>query len=199
MSFKKNKFIIVRNCLEQEICNFLVNYLKIKEPAARYLFDAKYLHPDTVEWGRWDDVQSPGAFSIYGDIAMETLLLHLKPRFEKYTQTKLSPNYSYTRAYISGSILEKHRDRDACQISATINLGGDTWPIYVHDGYEVNLNPGDALVYKGAEVDHWRNKFTGQSCYQVFLHYNSIESGNTISPIYDNRPMLGVPPQFRQK
>lgn len=199
MSFQNNKFLIIRNCLEKEICGFLVEYLKTKEPAARYLFDAQYLSPDTVEWGRWDDVQSPGAFSIYGDMAMETLLTYLKPRFEKHTSLKLAPNYSYTRAYITGSILERHRDRDACQISATINLGGDLWPIYVHDGFEVKLQPGDALIYRGAEVDHWRNKFTGEACYQVFLHYNSIESGQTISPIYDSRPMLGLPPQFRQR
>src|SRR6056300_1681289 len=117
MSFQDNKFLIIRNCLEKEICDFLVQYLQTKEPAARFLFDANYLSPDTVEWGRWDDIQSPGAFSIYGDMATETLLLHLKPRFEKYTQIKLAPNYSYTRCYITGSILEKHRDRDACQIS----------------------------------------------------------------------------------
>jgi hypothetical protein len=28
------------------------------------------------------------------------------------------------------------------------------------------------LVYKGMELEHWREPFDGKDCAQVFLHYN---------------------------
>jgi hypothetical protein len=29
------------------------------------------------------------------------------------------------------AILERHKDRPSCEISTTLNLGGDLWPIYI--------------------------------------------------------------------
>ena len=88
-------------------------------------------------------------------------------------------------------ILKPHIDRDACEFSTTLNLGGDTWPIYFlidKKEIEIILNPGDMLVYRGCELKHWRKKFKGNKCYQVFLHYNDTK---TDVPIYDGRPSLG--------
>jgi hypothetical protein len=33
------------------------------------------------------------------------------------------------------------------------------------------LRPGDALLFKGIELTHWREKNTFGPCSQVFLHY----------------------------
>lgn len=203
MSFEKNGFLIIRNTLHKEICSFLTCYMKTKEQAARFLLDVGMLEEFGDEWGRWDDQQVDGAYSIYSDMAMESVLQVCQPVIEKYIDKKLSPNYSYTRVYSFGDELVRHVDRPSCEISATINLGGDLWPIYLNNGskdFEVLLNPGDALVYKGDKIPHWRNKFTGQLCYQVFVHYNSLSSeGNLLSAPYDGRPALGVPPVFRDK
>ncbi len=38
-------------------------------------------------------------------------------------------------------------------------------------GTPVITKPGDAIIYKGIEVEHWREKFTGDFQAQVFLHY----------------------------
>ena len=48
----------------------------------------------------------------------------------KETSLKLSPTYSYARIYNKGAILQKHKDRYSCEVSTTLNLGGDMWPIY---------------------------------------------------------------------
>ena len=40
-------------------------------------------------------------------------------------------------------------------------------------GIKVDLKQGDMLVYSGCELEHWRNKFRGKECVQVFLHYNN--------------------------
>ena len=101
-------------------------------------------------------------------------------------------NYSYARLYKKYDILKKHKDRYSCEFSATLNLGGDKWPIHLtsnNKNIKVNLNPGDMLIYKGCELEHWRDPFLGNICGQVFLHYNSNDDKNK----WDNRPCLGYP------
>ena len=47
------------------------------------------------------------------------------------------------------------------------------------------------LVYSGCELEHWREKFKGKECVQVFLHYNKADDNK--SPLLDGRPHLGIP------
>ena len=56
---------------------------------------------------------------------------------------------------------------------------------------EIILNPSDMLIYRGCEIEHWRNKFEGNICAQVFLHYNDINGPFKLNNKYDNRPFLG--------
>jgi hypothetical protein len=128
---------------------------------------------------------------------METLLLRLHPLMEKELNAKLIPCYSYTRVYKTGDILERHVDREACEISTTMFLGGDPWPIYLKNKkyIEVNLKPGDMLVYKGCDLEHWRDEFEGEECAQVFLHYNRDTKENQKN-LYDGRIHVGLPKIF---
>ena len=75
--------------------------------------------------------QVPNTYSHYSDIAMETLLQQVKPVMEKHTGIKLSSTYSYARIYKEGDVLARHKDRYSCEISTTLNLGGESWPIYL--------------------------------------------------------------------
>jgi alkylated DNA repair dioxygenase AlkB len=138
-------------------------------------------------------------------MVMEVLLVKLLPLMEKVTKLKLNPNYSYARIYKEGDILKRHKDRFSCEISTTLNLGGDVWPIYLdptgkenNKGIKVILNPGDMLVYKGNELEHWREPFTGEKCAQVFLHYNNIATENAKDNIFDRRLHLGLPAYFKK-
>ena len=106
----------------------------------------------------------------------------VKPTIEKFTGLNLIETYSYARLYTKGNELKRHTDRISCEISATMNLGGDLWPIFVdptkqknQKGVEVNLNAGDLLIYKGNILEHWREPFDGNECCQVFLHYNDVD------------------------
>jgi hypothetical protein len=137
---------------------------------------------------------------------METLLFKLLPIMEKHTKLKLNPNYSYARIYKKGDILHRHKDRFSCEISTTLNLGGDPWPIYLEpsgkegkEGIKVDLNFGDMLIYRGNELEHWREKFKGENCCQVFLHYNNLKTEGSKENIYDRRPHLGLPGSFKIK
>jgi hypothetical protein len=136
---------------------------------------------------------------------METLLVKLLPIMEKETGLKLNPNYSYARIYKKGDILKRHKDRFSCEISTTLNLGGDLWTIYLEPsgkenlkGIKVDLKQGDMLVYKGNELEHWREEFKGENCAQVFLHYNNVKTKGADKNIYDTRPHLGLPGDFKK-
>ena len=158
----------------------------------------------TTEFGVWNDEQVPNTYSHYSDILMETLLEKVKPTMEKHTGLKLSPTYSYARIYKNGDVLARHKDRYSCEISTTLNLGGDSWPIYLDPtgkkgqaGIKVDLEPGDMLIYSGCELEHWREEFKGKDCVQVFLHYNKSSSKKAKENLYDGRPFIGLPSWFK--
>ena len=220
-NFKKNKYYILKKAINKDMVSFLYDYFLIKREAIKYMYSKKIISKNQI-LGDWNDPQCPNVYAVYGDFAMETLLVSLVPIIEKITKLKLIPNYSYARIYQKGSVLSRHKDRASCEISTTLNLGGDLWPIFIdptgednvydvkltkkgeecrvmedaNKGIEVNLYPGDMLIYQGYELEHWREEFKGNECAQVFLHYNH-QNGLFKNNIYDRRPMLGLPYKTR--
>ena len=125
--------------------------------------------------------QVPLAFSIHSKDSeiYYHLLHHLLPIMEKETNLKLKPIYSYSRIYLGGAELEKHTDRKACEISASITLDyyykDDTykWPLCMGDKPFV-IKKGDGIIYKGANINHWRPVFIQELPswhHQVFVFY----------------------------
>lgn len=151
---------------------------------------------------------------------METLLIKTLPFIEKKTSLKLVPTYAYTRLYRTGHVLNRHKDRVSCEISSTMNLGGDDWPIYISpkeniglpevdggekgitmasdaEGIKVHLKPGDMLFYRGVDLEHWREPFKGKECGQVFFHYNDKNGPFKTKNLYDGRAVLGLPSEYK--
>lgn len=204
MSFKKNKYQVIKGAISTELADFCYQYFLNKRAVARHLFDSKFISPYTDYFGVWNDTQIPETYSHYADIVMETLLQKVKPIMEKQSGVKLIETYSYARIYKKGDILKRHKDRFSCEISTTMNLGGDDWPIYLEPsgeegkkGVEVNLKPGDMLMYRGCELEHWREAFKGKDCGQVFLHYNDASGKDAEANKFDKRPMIGLPSWFK--
>ena len=204
MSFKKNKYSILKKAISSELADFVYKYFLNKREVAKFLFANRYISPFTEYFGVWNDQQVPNTYSHYSDIVMETLLREVKPVMQKHTKLKLSETYSYARIYKKGDILARHKDRYSCEISTTLNLGGDSWPIYLDPtgkngqaGVKVNLEPGDMLIYSGCDLEHWREEFKGKNCGQVFLHYNKSSSKTAKENYLDKRPLLGVPAWFK--
>ena len=104
MSFKKNKYKVLKQAISPELAKFIYTYFLNKRTTARFLFDQKYLSPFNREYGVWNDEQVPNTYSHYGDIAMETLLQILNSKMESETKLKLYPTYSYARIYKKGDI-----------------------------------------------------------------------------------------------
>lgn len=145
------------------------------------------------------DSQVPRTPAGYGDPAFDGLLEYLRPQVEARSGVMLYPTYSYFRLYKRGDLLKRHRDRPACEISVTLNLGQtppEPWPIYIErdaEPYTARLMPGDALVYRGCECAHWRERYEGIRLAQVFLHYVD-RFGPHAGEKFDKRKTLMRPP-----
>ena len=59
MSFKKNKYQVLKGILNREIADFCFAYFLNKRKVTRVLFDHKYISPFTEYWGIWNDDQVP--------------------------------------------------------------------------------------------------------------------------------------------
>tara|TARA_R100001443_G_scaffold108912_1_gene119869 strand:- start:179 stop:814 length:636 start_codon:yes stop_codon:yes gene_type:complete len=202
--FKKQNYIVIKNAIEKNLAGFLYNYFLLKRQSTDTFFKARYISPKETMFGTWNDPQVPDTFSIYGDVAFETLLLKCQPIMESTTKLKLYPNYSYARIYKKGDVLERHKDRFSCEISTTLFLGGDRWPIYLEPsgknnkkGVKVDLLPGDMLVYKGQFLEHWRDEFKGDNCAQVFLHYTDVKTKGSKENLFDGRYHIGIPKDIK--
>jgi tRNA G37 N-methylase Trm5 len=147
MSFEKNGYTVIKKAISSEIADFVYKYFLLKRKVARTMFDERYISPMTEYWGVWNDQQVPETYSHYGDVAMETLLTEVKPIMEKETKLKLIETYAYARIYKKGDILHRHKDRFSCEISTTLNLGGDDWPIYINPSKEEGGVDKDGNIY----------------------------------------------------
>ena len=207
-----DNYKVVKQAISLELANFLFNYFLLKRDAVKYMYENQWTY-DSGILGTWNDEQVPNTFSVYGDPAFDTLLMKILPVMREQTGLDVLPTYSYARVYKKGDILKRHKDRPSCEISTTLNLGGDPWPIFIDPtgsnnvvdeyknihkpnapkGERVDLEIGDMLIYEGCKLEHWREPFEGEHCGQVFLHYNDKNGQFKDINIFDGRHKLGIP------
>jgi hypothetical protein len=162
-----NKFGVLHltNVLPKEICKFLTHIM------LRQYHEMKIQNIPSFD----DQVKNSLAVMSH-DIIFETIAERVWPFLENILNEELIPTYSYARLYTNGNILEKHIDRPSCEISISLQLGRShhySWPIYANNK-RFDLAEGDAILYKGCEVEHWRNVCDGPDNYysgQVFCHF----------------------------
>jgi hypothetical protein len=180
-SFSRDGFVVVPALISEPLLGFLWRHVLAVAPTAR-----KEVEEGLAARGR------------YADVVMEHLLARLQPLVEASTGISLEPTYSYWRLYGPGDLLKRHSDRPSCEISATINLGQEPsspWPIFIEGARGVSsicLTPGDAVIYRGIDADHWRDAYEGERLGQVFLHYVD-KTGPHAAWRYDKRPGLHLP------
>jgi hypothetical protein len=187
-AFKKSGYVYVPDLLSRQAVELFTQYALFKEG-----FEF------TPELGATAQVN--GAHSSYGDPFAESLLLWAQEPMEQATGLKLFPTYSYYRVYRNGHSLAPHKDRPSCEVSATVcfefqyNRDGYEWPIKM-DGTDYVMKPGDALIYRGCELEHSREAMeAGEGAFhvQAFIHYVDAD-GPYSEHIYDGRPALATPP-----
>ncbi len=182
LEFARAGYCVVRNLLPDPARSFVYEYVLKAARSGRLDCD--------------DDVVPDTPYR-YADPFTESLLKLLLPRIASESGVSLYPTYSYFRVYKHGDTLQAHRDRPACEISATINLGHEAdaaWPIWIEadaGATAVQLEPGDGMLYKGIALHHWREQFTGTHAAQVFLHYVD-QHGPHRDWKFDRRADLGL-------
>ena len=128
--------------------------------------------------------QVEGSVSRYYHPQYRTIHSGVRKKLENELGRKLYNTYYYDRFYFPGQALNKHADRDACEISVSIhistNLPDDQkdWPFKIKtpDTYtdkkktavlvpgeerSLVLNPGDGIIYSGCDRPHWRDPMPG--------------------------------------
>lgn len=173
------KYKVIKNFLNKDEILLLSNYSKMKHIHNQSNFCPVNNNYDTY---------------YYADLIMESLLLLKQKIVEQESNLKLFPSYSYWRFYTNNSELPKHKDRPTCEVSISMNIDscGTNWPIFM-DGTQLDLGKGDAVLYMGNLVEHYRNPLEGDFSVQCFLHYVNA-NGKYADTIYDRRTNLGFPP-----
>ena len=106
----------------------------------------------------------------------------VRRKIERIIGKKLYNTYYYERFYFGEQQLNKHQDRDACEISVSMHISTNlpdpekNWPLWIKatdtyvdeqksailvpgKTYSLVLEPGDGVLYKGCERPHWREQF----------------------------------------
>lgn len=208
LKFKEDRYLSLNSIVPTDICKIATKYALIQEETD--------FSPENDE-----DAQVRGSHSKYSDTLMETLMFFLLPKMEKFTGLELCPTYTYYRVYRPGQELFRHKDRPSCEVSVTVCLGklyigkdpNYQWGMYVdkesyntplendgafksagNPGTMIGQDPGDGIIYRGCEIEHWRDKFVAEpGSYQVQAFFHYIDKNGPFYPkyAYDERIGLG--------
>lgn len=150
-------------------------YEVVRNMISKDLANEQFQKALTIRGTQFTDTQVPNSQAFYNTDTFRSNHDLLHPMMEKITGLELFKTYYYWRKYSKGALLRFHRDREACEISVTLHLGGDPWKIWLLDldenAISVDLKPGDGLIYKGCQLAHWRGKFNGNMHVQTFYHF----------------------------
>lgn len=182
--FEKHGCVLVKNLIDEQTIAVVSQYFENK-----------------IRRGEWKESFKDGdptsRYAYYADPLVEVLLLASKESVEDATGKELIPTYSYSRIYQPGEKLSPHVDRPACEVSVTVNVAtkGEFSPVYTqygqNDPEKHVLSPGDAVVYMGCDVMHWRQPLKdGQLNVQFMLHYVDKNGPNAAHAI-DKRIAYG--------
>ena len=185
--FKKHGYLIIENLFDPKELYHPV-------PKERGLFNYfgavdKYQHDPK-------EVQVYGSTERYSHPKYKKIHNQIRLILQDILGEELYKTYYYDRFYFVDQELNRHRDRDSCEISISVQIGSNSnnpWPFCLRtlNGEEVsvNLKDGSGVVYMGCDLEHWRdplrsrhkglrkflNKIIKKSddtyWHQIFFHY----------------------------
>ena len=189
--FRKRRYLLVKRILPATILEYLKVYYAILMANNRFC----------------NDSLCPSSLSLGGDAGLDAVLEWIRPEISRLVGFDLVPTFSYTRQYAKGEVLARHKDRAACEISVTVSIQipKGAGPSVVHlkppnfNETKVEMSEGDACVYAGTEVEHWRERFRIGGYIQLFLHFVAKHSRNYPKLMFDGRECLGAPFERQRK
>jgi alkylated DNA repair dioxygenase AlkB len=188
--FTRNGYVVIRGFLDPATTSTVSKVIEYGVHQNTYK-----VRPTDVPNTDW--VGAPSAYFRYAEPLVEVILENSAEELSAVVQKQLVPTYSYARVYIKGDQLGRHTDRPSCEYSVTVHVAtvGEPWPVWVQkvggQPTQLVLSPGDAVLYKGCEVAHWRNPMVNCDInVQFMLHYVDHDGPNADYK-WDKRPGLG--------
>ena len=182
-SFNANDYVVVKQFIDTDAVSTISKYME-----------------NCLNQGALAETDESSKYGRYADPLIEVVLSNSIEDIEAVVGKKLSATYSFMRVYLKNDELAPHTDRPACEYSVTVNVAqeGGYWPLFMQNEKgavtKLELNPGDAVVYKDCSVTHWREKMEQSECTlnaQFMLHYVDI-NGQSSAYKFDTRPRLGL-------
>jgi len=150
-------------------------------------------------YGQVNRVPQGMCHDLYGDAFCEAIGLAKLPELERYMHAAPSLTYGILRQYQNKASLGWHRDRWHCEFSVTVQLDKVPWAMHFamngaiggqwRKDASILLQQGDAILYRGCEVYHSRDKLRQHRSRHLFLHY--VEKGSALDN-KDSRPEYGI-------
>lgn len=178
-SLADHRYMVVEGLIDKRLASLLYNCLLLRQWRGEF---------------KRDD-QVPTAHCYWGDSTLDAVLLTLQPDIERACGCTLLPTYAYARLYVRGNTLPRHCDRLSCEVAATIHLGFKGKappPIQFAPNIAVTQQVGDAVIYLGDQIDHWRGPFEGDDFGQIFLNY-VLADGKRQHCLHDGRQEVFPP------
>ena len=134
-------------------------------------------------FGPLNDGQVERRMGIHNESVTAALHLRLTKLVGIITGEDLKPSYAYLGCYLDGAELKPHTDRPQCQFNLSIVFDmsdeqgqmPEPWPIFLKKNNKttaVNLAIGSGLLYRGTELEHWREPLPkGQRAIVCFYHF----------------------------
>jgi hypothetical protein len=131
------------------------------------------------------DDQVPNRYWLHSEAVGSFLHPQLTPLLSGIAGEPVKPSYVYFASYEPGAALPRHLDREQCEFSLSLLVdyipqsdGASAWPLFMEHarmpgvGGAVHLSVGDAVMYRGREVVHYREALpAGHRSRSLFLHY----------------------------
>ena len=107
------------------------------------------------------------------------IMKRIQPILEKIVGEELLPTYWFMTTYYNKSFMSRHKDKQTCEISVSMNLESSVdWELKLTDLQGINrklITPvGSGVAYMGYDLYHWRSPLNcdGDKKYtQLFLHF----------------------------
>lgn len=128
------------------------------------------------------DQQSSRRYVAHNESVARFFHLQLTSAISSIAGEGLKPSYVYLASYQPGAMLEKHTDREQCEFSLTMCIDyspeptdATPWPLQLHTPsgmVTVYQAIGDALLYRGRQLPHSRNRLREEhTSTSIFFHY----------------------------
>ena len=130
----KNRYVVLRKFIPQEILDFVNNTWETSERAlghGRIMLHEK----EDITWKNPESSigKSSGGYCTPWGVALHD---YIHKKLDDYIDMELRMTYSFSRKYVRGAYLASHTDRPSCEISGTLCTkyttdDGTPWPIWI--------------------------------------------------------------------